>query len=207
MSRRVASWRIHRRVNLTLDDLAAAINLRLRGWLAYFTAFYPTAVIPLRQSHRPPSGAMGEVEVQATTAQWPSSVDVVVRGPLKGTRSVRALAVWRCALIAGRHEPYESRGSRADLWGPGGGIPPATRLVNTNAGGGAMRDGGSAECGAVEEIEVVWPSGVALRGEASNRPQLHWLKTVVMNVVGERRGSIASGMGREDERGTKVLCR
>lgn len=47
MSRRVASWRIHRRVNLTLDDLAAPINLRLRGWLAYFTAFYPTAVIPL----------------------------------------------------------------------------------------------------------------------------------------------------------------
>ena len=47
MSRRVASWRIHRRVNLTLDDLAAPINLRLRGWLAYFTAFYPSAVIPL----------------------------------------------------------------------------------------------------------------------------------------------------------------
>jgi RNA-directed DNA polymerase len=47
MSRRVSSWRIHRRVNLTLDDLAAPINLRLRGWLAYFTAFYPTAVRPL----------------------------------------------------------------------------------------------------------------------------------------------------------------
>ncbi|MCA1703991.1 MAG: group II intron reverse transcriptase/maturase [Actinobacteria bacterium] len=49
MSRRVSSWRIHRRVNLTLDDLAAEINLVLRGWLAYFTAFYPTAVIPLCQ--------------------------------------------------------------------------------------------------------------------------------------------------------------
>jgi len=47
MSRRVASWRIHRRVNLTLDDLAAEINLVLRGWLAYFTAFYPSAVSPL----------------------------------------------------------------------------------------------------------------------------------------------------------------
>jgi RNA-directed DNA polymerase len=49
MSRRVGSWRIHRRVNLTLEDLAAPINQRLRGWLAYFTAFYPTAVIPLCQ--------------------------------------------------------------------------------------------------------------------------------------------------------------
>lgn len=47
MSRRVASWRIHRRTTLTLDDLAAPINQRLRGWLAYFTAFYPSAVNPV----------------------------------------------------------------------------------------------------------------------------------------------------------------
>ncbi len=47
MSRRVGSWRIHRRVNVTLDDLAAGINQVLRGWFAYFTAFYSTAVIPL----------------------------------------------------------------------------------------------------------------------------------------------------------------
>lgn len=49
MSRRVQSWRLLRRTTLTLDDLARAINPVLRGWLAYFTAFYPTAVIPLRQ--------------------------------------------------------------------------------------------------------------------------------------------------------------
>ena len=49
MSRRVASWRLHRRTTLDLDDLAAGINLVLRGWLGYFTAFYPTAVIPLCQ--------------------------------------------------------------------------------------------------------------------------------------------------------------
>ena len=48
-----------------------------------------------------------------------------------------------------------------------------------------MVDGGPAECGAVEVMEVVWPSGAALRGEASNRPQVHWLKTVVLNVVGK----------------------
>jgi hypothetical protein len=34
-------------------------------------------------------------------------------------------------------------------------------------------------------MEVVWPSGAALRGEAPNHPQLHWLKTVVVNVVGK----------------------
>ena len=48
-----------------------------------------------------------------------------------------------------------------------------------------MVDGGPAECGAVEAMEVVWPSGAALRGEASNRLQVHWLKTVVLNVVGK----------------------
>jgi hypothetical protein len=54
-----------------------------------------------------------------------------------------------------------------------------------------MCDGGSAECGAVEVMEVVWPSGAALRGEASNHLQVHWLKTVVLNVVGK--GSTRSG--------------
>jgi RNA-directed DNA polymerase len=49
MSRRVASWRLHRRTTLDLADLAAGINLVLRGWLGYFTAFYPTAVIALCQ--------------------------------------------------------------------------------------------------------------------------------------------------------------
>lgn len=48
-----------------------------------------------------------------------------------------------------------------------------------------MVDGGLAECGAVEVMEVVWSSEAALRGEASNRPLLHWLKTVVVSVVGK----------------------
>jgi RNA-directed DNA polymerase len=47
MSRRAASWRLHRRVNLTLDDLAEEVNPVLRGWLAYYAAFYPDAVTPL----------------------------------------------------------------------------------------------------------------------------------------------------------------
>ena len=44
--------------------------------------------------------------------------------PIKESQAVRALAVLRRSFpIAGRHEPYESRGSRADLWGPAGAIP------------------------------------------------------------------------------------
>jgi Group II intron, maturase-specific domain len=122
MSRRAASWRLHRRVNLTLDDLAEVVNPVTRGWLAYYAASSGRGH-PTLSSHRPPSGAMGAVEVQAAGAQWSTSADVVARGPVKGTRAVRALAVLRTAPVAGRHEPYESRGSRADLWGPEGEIP------------------------------------------------------------------------------------
>ena len=46
-SRKVASWQFHRRTTLTLNDLAREVNPVLRGWLAYFTVFYPTMVIPL----------------------------------------------------------------------------------------------------------------------------------------------------------------
>jgi group II intron reverse transcriptase/maturase len=47
LSRKIASWQLHRRTTLTLDDLAREVNPVLRGWLAYFTMFYPTMVIPL----------------------------------------------------------------------------------------------------------------------------------------------------------------
>ncbi|MGH2362747.1 MAG: group II intron maturase-specific domain-containing protein, partial [bacterium] len=43
----VASWQIHRCTTSNLDDLAREANPVLRGWLAYFTVFYPTMVIPL----------------------------------------------------------------------------------------------------------------------------------------------------------------
>ena len=47
MSRKAASWRLHRRTTRTLDDLAEEVNPALRGWLNYFTVFYPTAVTPM----------------------------------------------------------------------------------------------------------------------------------------------------------------
>ena len=47
MSRKAQSWRIHRRTTLTLDEVAKDVNPSLRGWLNYFTKFYPSEVIPL----------------------------------------------------------------------------------------------------------------------------------------------------------------
>jgi hypothetical protein len=48
-----------------------------------------------------------------------------------------------------------------------------------------MFDGSPADCGAIELMEAGWPSRTALRGEVLNRPQLRWLKTVVVSVVGK----------------------
>jgi hypothetical protein len=61
-------------------------------------------------------------------------------------------------------------------------------------------DGGLVDCGAVREMEVVWPSGAVLRKKASNHHEGRWLKTVVLSVVGKGAAMIASGMDREDER-------
>ncbi len=47
MSRRAASWRLHRHTTWTLNGLAKEVNPVIGGWLAYYTAFYPSAVAPL----------------------------------------------------------------------------------------------------------------------------------------------------------------
>ncbi|SDG41675.1 group II intron reverse transcriptase/maturase [Sinosporangium album] len=47
ISRKIASWRIHRRTTQTLNEIARWLSPVLRGWLNYFTVFYPSAVIPL----------------------------------------------------------------------------------------------------------------------------------------------------------------
>jgi RNA-directed DNA polymerase len=47
MRRKVSSWRIDRRTTSNLRDLAGPVNQVVQGWLAYYTAFYPTAVIPV----------------------------------------------------------------------------------------------------------------------------------------------------------------
>ena len=48
-----------------------------------------------------------------------------------------------------------------------------------------------------------WPSGAALRGEASNHLLLRWLKTVVVSD-GEKALLEASGGDQEDERRVSV---
>ena len=45
--REVRGWRLHRRPNDSLDDLAEAINPIVRGWMTYWGRFYRTEMDPL----------------------------------------------------------------------------------------------------------------------------------------------------------------
>jgi RNA-directed DNA polymerase len=45
--REIRGWRLHRRPNDTLDDLAAAINPIVRGWMTFWGRFYRTQMDPL----------------------------------------------------------------------------------------------------------------------------------------------------------------
>jgi hypothetical protein len=78
----------------------------------------------------------------------------------------------------------------------------AEDLVNMNAESEAMMEGvgGLVDCGAGRLMEVVWPSGAAVRTEAPNHHEGRWLMTVVLSVVGKGAAVTASGVDREDER-------
>ena len=61
----------------------------------------------------------------------------------------------------------------------------SVEVVNMNAGSEVVMVGDVlVDCGAAWEMEV-WPSRVVLRKKALNRREGHWLKTVVLNVVGK----------------------
>ena len=59
ISRVVRSWRLHRRVNLTLSQLARAINPVVAGWMQYYGAFYRSALYPLLTHASTPTWCAG----------------------------------------------------------------------------------------------------------------------------------------------------
>jgi RNA-directed DNA polymerase len=49
IGRRVRSWALHHRSDLSLTELAAMYNPCIRGWIAYYSHFYPTQLRPTLQ--------------------------------------------------------------------------------------------------------------------------------------------------------------
>lgn len=47
MGKTVRRWRLHRRTDLTLAEIADWINPVVRGWMSYYGAFYPSALYQL----------------------------------------------------------------------------------------------------------------------------------------------------------------
>jgi hypothetical protein len=132
MSHKAASWRLHRRTTSTLDDLADDVNPVLRGWLNYFTAFYPSAVIPIcqRMDRHLMRWARRKYKRLERSEQR-------ARVWLKGVRRRMPglFAHWELRYTTsetGRHEPDEPRGSHRICGGLGlkcPGLPGTTFAI------------------------------------------------------------------------------
>lgn len=61
--------------------------------------------------------------------------------------------------------------------------------------------------GAVQEMKVLWPFGVALRGEAPNHLMLRWLKTVVVSDEETARFTRQVGIGKASASEPLMTCR
>jgi len=47
MGQKLRSWRINRRSDKTLDDLAQMVNIVVQGWINYYGRFYKAKLYPL----------------------------------------------------------------------------------------------------------------------------------------------------------------
>ena len=47
ISAEVRSWRLHRWVSYDVREIARLVNPKVRGWMAYYGAFYPSALYPV----------------------------------------------------------------------------------------------------------------------------------------------------------------
>jgi hypothetical protein len=133
-------WWLRRRTTGSLNDLAEEVNPALRGWLNYFTAFYPSAVIPIgkrvdRHLMRWARRKYKRLErSEDRTRRW-----------LKGVRQRHPICsrTGRCAvhdLTTERHEPDKPRGLRPDLWGTAGEIPAVYPALNHSVMSSGLHD-------------------------------------------------------------------
>ena len=82
MGRTIRSWRIGRRSDLSLNDLADTINSVVRGWINYYGRFYMSAPYPLLQ------------RIKEHLVRWACS------GPSTATRSGRAVVTDSTAPVS-----------------------------------------------------------------------------------------------------------
>src|SRR5947208_8524707 len=63
MGQKLRSWRINRRSDKSLDELAQFFNKVVQGWINYYGRFYKSGLYSTPQTHQHVSRAMGQAEV------------------------------------------------------------------------------------------------------------------------------------------------
>ncbi|MGZ6801132.1 MAG: group II intron maturase-specific domain-containing protein, partial [Mycobacteriaceae bacterium] len=91
-SDRLRDLRIHRRTDLTLDDLAEWLNPIIAGWMHYYGRYYRTVLHPLLRRVNIYMRRWGWEEA-STVADLQAAQAVVGRATRKRARSVRPVAV------------------------------------------------------------------------------------------------------------------
>ncbi|WKX15862.1 group II intron reverse transcriptase/maturase [Streptomyces sp. NL15-2K] len=63
----VRSWRLHRRVNLTVEELAQRINPIVAGWMQYYGRVLPIGLVSTSDAHQRLPGALAPQQVQTVS--------------------------------------------------------------------------------------------------------------------------------------------
>ena len=94
VGQKIRAWHLRRRSDKDLSDLARDINAQVRGWIAYYGAFYRSELysLALRIDHRPAPGPMGHAQVQTTPQQVPAGMGMADARAPAPTQAVRPLA-------------------------------------------------------------------------------------------------------------------
>ena len=132
-SDRLRRMRIHRRTDLTLDDLASWLNPIIAGWMNYYGRFYRTEMDPLlkRVNTYMKRWAGRKYKRLRTLKRF---TKVVGRTARKSTRPVRPLASRPLFLLrAGEKSPVTGDCHAGICGSPGVRFPRATRLHSCSA--------------------------------------------------------------------------
>ena len=124
--------RIHRRTDLTLDDLADWLNPIVAGWMRYYGRFYRSKLYPLllRVSFYLRRSAAEKYKRLRTLQAVHAVVD---RAAQTAARPVLTLAVGSRVSTAGEKSPVTGDCHAGIRQGAGAAMPPATRLPRTRS--------------------------------------------------------------------------
>ena len=95
--RAVRDWGIHAASEKELDDFSRMFNRYIRGWVNYYSRYYPCATSDLRM-HQQAIGPMGHEEIQAIPRTPAKGHPMAATYRSREAGVVRSLATWHRAV-------------------------------------------------------------------------------------------------------------